>query len=338
MNSSSEPLQGSFRDPDGHVYIHDGRVFRGLRGKSAAFLEKFVETSFFKDRKNLSIVNTWKIEQAELLELGFSQDTVDRYKLWLEHEKLNFVSYPFEWSFELLRRAAIFHLDLNIEALDSGYQIKDASAYNIQFNGNLPIFIDLPSFELYKEGSPWVAYKQFCEMFLAPLAIQSYNGVSIQPWLKGSLDGTDIVECSSVLPLKSYFNFGLLANIHFQARAAKNISSVTKNRNRKEVVIKKENLKLLLQSLRNCIKKLKNKGTGYWQDYENDNSYNDELILEKEKIVNEFCSRLKGKTLLDIGCNAGQFSIIALKAGVDKVFGVDIDSGALDHAIAKGEL
>ena len=88
MNSSSEPLQGSFRDPDGHVYIHDGRVFRGLRGKSAAFLEKFVETSFFKDRKNRSIVNTWKIEQAELLELGFSQDTVDRYKLWFEHENL----------------------------------------------------------------------------------------------------------------------------------------------------------------------------------------------------------------------------------------------------------
>tara|TARA_B110000008_G_scaffold265935_1_gene291591 strand:+ start:499 stop:1899 length:1401 start_codon:yes stop_codon:yes gene_type:complete len=338
MISSSEPLQGSFRDPDGHVYIHKNRVFRGLRGKSAAFLERFVETNFFKDRKNISIVNSWKIDQAKLCEIGFSEETVGKYQLWLEHEKLNFVSYPFEWSFELLRRAAIFHLDLNIEALGSGYQIKDASAYNIQFDGNTPIFIDLPSFELYEEGSPWMAYKQFCEMFLAPLAIQSYNGVSIQPWLQGSIDGIDIVECSSVLPLKSYFNFGLLANIHFQARAAKNISSITKKRSRKEVVIKKENLKLLLQSLRNCIMKLKNKSTGYWQDYEKDNSYNNELISEKEKIVAEFCSKLKGKNLLDIGCNAGQFSLIALEAGVGKVYGIDIDGGALDHAIAKNGL
>ena len=133
-----------------------------------------------------------------------------------------------------------FSLRFKHRGFRPGYQIKDASAYNIQFNGNLPIFIDLPSFELYKEGSPWVAYKQFCEMFLAPLAIQFLQWCFIQPWLKGSLDGIDIVECSSVLPLKSYFNFGLLANIHFQARAAKNISSVTKTRNRKEVVIKKK--------------------------------------------------------------------------------------------------
>ena len=338
MNEVIYPIKGSFRDPDGHVFIHSGRVFRGLRGDSARFLNDFIVSKFAEKRMGRSIVNSWKIDIAELKNLGFEKQVIEKYGLWIEHEKLDFISYPFEWSFELLRRAAVFHLDLNIDAIEAGYQIKDATAYNVQFIGNIPTFIDLPSFEPYVDGRPWMAYKQFCEMFLAPLAIQSYNGVSVQSWLKGSIDGINIIECSNVLPLTSYLNFGLLGHIHLQAHATKSISSISTKRNQKEVFIKRENLVFLLKSLRNCILKLKNNKVGYWQNYEKNTSYDDDLTREKEQIIEKFCTTLKGKTLIDIGCNAGQFSEIALKAGLERVIGIDMDSGALDHAIAKNSL
>lgn len=332
MNSEVMKNAGSFRDPASHVFEVNGRVFRGLKGECANFTWDFINSDFALKNLGFSIIKSWKVDVNELLAAGFKDKLIDTYDLWLEHEKLEFVSYPHEWSFELLRSAALFHLELNISALDAGFQIKDASSFNIQFKGTNPVFIDIPSFEPYQEGQPWLAYKQFCEMFLAPLAIQSYNRVEIQNWLIGSINGINIIDCSSILPAKSYFNWGMLAHIHIHASAAKRITAVTSHRDKKEVTIKKKNLLELLKSMHRCIKKLKNPATGYWANYECNTSYNEILNSEKEDIVSKFCAESGIKTLVDIGCNAGQFSALALKAGVEKIYGLDIDGGALDRA------
>ena len=338
MSSAVIQNSGSFRDPASHVFEVDGRVFRGLKGECANFTQKFIDSDFASKNLGSSIVQSWKVEKDELLIAGFQTEMINKYDLWLEHEKLEFISYPHEWSFELLRLAALCHLNLNISALQAGFQIKEASSFNIQFKGTNPIFIDIPSFEPYQEGQPWVAYKQFCEMFLAPLAIQSYNRVETQNWLAGSINGINIVDCSSVLPSKSYFNWGLLAHIHLHSSAVKRITAVTSHRKRKEVIIKKQNLLELFKSLRRCIKKLKNPARGYWADYECNTSYNELLNSEKEEIVSKFCANSGIKTLVDIGCNAGQFSDVELKAGVEKIYGLDIDGGALDRACKKSGL
>jgi hypothetical protein len=87
----------------------------------------------------------------------------------LEHEVVPFVSYPYEWPFEMLRDAALLQLELVRRAIDAGLMLKDASPYNVQFRGAAPLFVDVGSFEQLRDGEPWVAYRQFCTLFLYPL-------------------------------------------------------------------------------------------------------------------------------------------------------------------------
>ena len=117
----------------------------------------------------------------------------------LEHEKLPFVSYPYEWSFEMLRDAALLQLDLVIAALDEGIGLKDASAYNLQWKGAAPVFVDVASFYKRSDGEPWVGYRQFCQMFLYPLLVQAYRDVPFQPWMRGNIDGMDAEVCLNLL-------------------------------------------------------------------------------------------------------------------------------------------
>ena len=269
--------------------------------------------------------------------LGLEPDIIDNYDLWIEHKHLHFITYPYEWSFEQLRKAAIFHLRLQLEALDAGFQLKDASAFNVQFIGNEPIFIDLPSFEYYEEGQPWVAYKQFCEMFLAPLLIKSYVGIDAQRWFKSDLMG---------LTYQIVLRFCLENLFEFRCSWSYPYASQSSNKNNfyfevsvtEKITIKKAHLLSLLHSMVNLLKSLKTKSASYWQEYENNTSYSDDLVKEKEIIIQNFAEKGKGYRILDIGCNAGQFSKILLNSGAKEVIGIDIDNGALDKAIQKPSL
>ena len=338
MGSEILRVKGSYRDPQNHVYQSQNRVFRGLKGGDARFIESFLASDFYKQKRDYEIVDSWIIDKKELEPLGLQPDIIDNYDLWIEHKHLHFITYPYEWSFEQLRKAAIFHLRLQSEALDAGFQLKDASAFNVQFIGNEPIFIDLPSFEYYEEGQPWVAYKQFCEMFLAPLLIKSYVGIDAQRWFKSDLNGINISDCSKILPWTTYLNLGVLGHIHMQARAAIKITSTSKSPSSKKVTIKKAHLLSLLHSMVNLLKSLKTKSASYWQEYENNTSYSDDLVKEKEIIIQNFAKKGKGYRILDIGCNAGQFSEILLNSGAKEVIGIDIDNGALDKAIKRPSL
>jgi len=79
----------------------------------------------------------------------------------LRHERIPFVSYPYEWTFSMLRDAALLQLDLNLAALEEGMILKDSTPYNVQFRGSKPVFVDIGSFERLREGAPWVGYRQF---------------------------------------------------------------------------------------------------------------------------------------------------------------------------------
>ena len=331
-------VKGSYRDPQNHVYRTQNRIFRGLKGDDAEFFKSFILSDFFQQKRERQIIDSWLITESELEALGLNQNIIDSYDLWIEHNHLSFITYPYEWSFEQYRKAALFHLTLQLDALDEGFQLKDASAFNIQFIGNEPIFIDLPSFTSYQEGRPWVAYKQFCEMFLAPLLIHSYTGINAQLWLKSNLDGINLTDCSKILPWKTYFSLSVLGHIHMQAWASKKITSASKSSSTKEVSVKKAHLISLLQSMLKLISSLKNNNQSYWQEYESNTSYSDDLAREKETIIQNFAETANGFRVLDIGCNAGQFSEILLNGGISEVIGIDIDGGALDKAIERPSL
>ena len=147
----------------------------------------------------------------------------------LEHEKLPFVSYPYEWSFEMLRDAALLQLDLVLAGLDEGIGLKDASAYNLQWKGASPVFVDVASFYKRAEGEPWVGYRQFCQMFLYPLLVQAYRDVPFQPWMRGNIDGMDAEVCLNLLSARDYVRGGVLAHVYLQAKAQKAYSATTRD-------------------------------------------------------------------------------------------------------------
>jgi len=102
---------------------------------------------------------------------------------------ISFISYPYEWSFSMLKDAALATLQIQKTAMKYKMVLKDASAYNIQFVDAQPILIDTLSFEKYEPGAPWLAYQQFCKHFLAPLALIAYVNVELGQLLRIYLDG-----------------------------------------------------------------------------------------------------------------------------------------------------
>src|SRR5206468_3819805 len=104
---------------------------------------------------------------------------------------LPFVSYPYEWPFEMLRDAALLQLGLIEEALAEDVVLKDGTPYNVQWRGAEPVFVDVGSFERLPPGEPWAGYRQFCMLFLYPLMLQAYRGIAPQPWPRGSLEGIE---------------------------------------------------------------------------------------------------------------------------------------------------
>ena len=151
---------GSFRDPIGTIYEKDNRIFRKVDNSYREFFNRFLLSNFFQQSQKKTIVDTKFIEP---LDIGLQEDTSSTF--WLEHEKIELITYPHEWGFETLKKVALFHLELQKKALEAGFIIKDASPYNVQFKMGEPIFIDFLSFDDYREGSHWVAYNQFCENF-----------------------------------------------------------------------------------------------------------------------------------------------------------------------------
>ena len=325
---------GSFRDPEGHVFVTSGRVFRGIAGRAADRLRDFLRSGFYRERAGTRIVETWEVTPEEVMEAGVSVGDVGAWAMWAEHRKLPLVTYPYEWPFECLKQAACLTLDLLADALRNGYTLKDASAFNIQFVDSRPIFIDILSFEEYEEGTPFFGYKQFCEQFFAPLCLSAFAGIDFNQWFKGRLDGLDLIEVSSALPLTTRCRPQVLMHVHSQAWAMRKLKSASRRAcsvgNRRRIPCR--NLIALADGLRRYTEGLERKRRTYWQKYAAQNSYDERSRASKTRIAKEFVARTAPARLLDLGCNTGEYSKVAIDAGAGSVIGVDSDCGALDFA------
>ena len=325
---------GSFRDPLGTVYEKDNRVFRKVDNSYKEFCNRFLLSNFFQQNRKKSIVDTKFVQP---LDIGLKEDSPSSF--WLEHEKINLITYPHEWGFETLKKAALFHLKLQKKAIEAGFILKDASPYNVQFKMGEPIFIDLLSFDDYREGSYWVAYKQFCENFLNPLLIKAYTGVDHNQFFRGSIDGVSAHLTSNMLPLSSWLSLKTISHVHLAAWAQKRVDATSKSTKRTlKSGISSHNLVALWESIILFINKLKTKKKTYWENYENNTSYNDESAIEKDRLVGNFVSKNNLQTVVDLGCNSGRYSCIAFKHGAKRVIGLDVDSGAIDKANLDKEL
>ena len=206
--------------------------------------------------------------------------------------------------------------------------LKDASAYNIQFVGSRAIFIDSLSFEIYKEGAPWVAYRQFCQHFLAPLALMRYKDIALNQLLKTNIDGIPIHLTSSLLPLNTYFKFSLLAHIHLHAKSQKYYAD--KDINIKKRKMSRLALLALIDNLTSATKKLTwQEGKTEWSDYYKDTNYSKHAVLHKKSIIGDFLAKIKPNMVWDLGANTGLFSRIASDKNIPTI-AFDIDAVSIE--------
>ena len=331
MNSLNKN-SGSFRDPAGYVYHLDGRVFRNVNEIARNQYEAI------RDRGLISkaVVDKYLIPTVELANRDWPAGLSDAAYV-LEHEPIPFVSYPYEWSFSQLKAAALHHLDFQLMLLERDAVLTDASAYNIQFVGTKPNIIDLLSIAPYEEGAYWLGHRQFCEQFLNPLLLRANRGVAHNAWYRGSLEGISSIELASLLSFWDKLSWNVFVHVILLARmdkAALKDPDAAVQKVRSSRSLSKTAFRGILQSLHKWTAKLqpKNIGETVWGEYASTHTYSDEEADLKRQCVEKFAAKVRPKTLIDIGCNTGDYSLAAIKGGAGYVIGFDFDQKAVEIA------
>jgi ribosomal protein L11 methylase PrmA len=336
--SDIRPEPGSYRDPGGRVLHVDERILRTVMPVAAEDYEKVRATGLV----NALIADGLVVAERALGQNEARAIAVDASYV-LEHPRLPFISHPYEWPFPALKAAALLHLDIHLRALKHDVTLSDASAYNIQFQGVRPVFIDHLSFKPYQPGQYWLAHRQFCEQFLNPLLLRSLLGVTHNAWYRGAVEGIATVDLARMLPMRKKLSWHVLTQVLLQAslqnRSARMGDAAKVIDSSRRRPLPKASFQQMLRSLRNWISKLHPADTGktVWQDYDQQHSYGGDEVLAKRNFVTQFSAQVKPQMLWDIGCNTGEFSAAVLQADTHAVIGLDVDQGALEKAFARAQ-
>ncbi len=327
-------VAGSFRDPSGFLFTQNRTLYRQINKVFQEDYDQLVKSSLYKRLITQRLLIPYK-------EVGLKYaQTKDAYKI-IRPEPIPFISYPYEWCFSQLKDAALTTLKIQKLALEYDMSLKDASAYNIQFVKGKPILIDTLSFEKYKE-EPWVAYRQFCQHFLAPLSLMSYTDVRLNQLLRIYIDGIPLALASTLLPTRTKLKPSLLMHIHLHAKSQKvfadkpSIGPVEQS-----LKLRKEQMLNLINGLETAVKRLRwePKGTE-WADYYSETNYSQIAFKQKKEIVKKLLAKTKPKTVWDLGANIGEFSRIASDKGIQTI-SFDIDPAVVEtnyrEAVKKGE-
>ncbi|HJR42510.1 MAG TPA: hypothetical protein VJ812_10455 [Gemmatimonadaceae bacterium] len=321
---SAEPLAASFRDPSGFVFIRDGVLYRQVNRVFAPAFDAFTSSGLCDELRDAGLLVP---HDTVAMELAATDDA----HAVLRPERVPFISYPYEWSFGQLRDAALLTLDLQRRALKRGFTLRDASAYNVQFRGAEPVFIDTLSFAPHEDGTPWVAYRQFCQHFLVPLLLMSRVDVRCGGLLRQYIDGIPLDLGSALLPRTSWLHFGTLLHVHAHARAQRRFAEASVTQVAGGRRISRDALLRLMQQLESTVRSLSWSAAGtQWADYETDNSYNDAAQRSKIENVGAFLSRLEAEVVWDLGANTGTYSRVAAERGA-YVVSADIDPAAVER-------
>src|SRR5215213_6609058 len=321
---SWQAVEGSFRDPSGFVYTRDGTLLRQVNAGFRQTFEAFLASGLCDE-----LVREGLLVAHERVGLEYSA-TPDAYAV-LRPERLPFISYPYEWSFGQLQDAAVLTLEIQERALRTGFTLRDSSAYNIQFQGGRPVFIDTLSFEPWEEGKPWAAYKQFCEHFLLPLTLMSSTDIRCGTLLRSYVDGIPLDLGSRLLPHRSWASLSAVLHIHLHAwaqgrYAGSAVTSAAKGRS-----MSQRSLLTLVKNLSTATQRLSWRPSGTeWADYTTDNNYSDAASRSKREMVLAHLAAAKPKTVWDLGANTGEYSRAAREVA-GYVVSFDVDPAAVER-------
>lgn len=335
---SSYRIPGSFRDPSGFLFVHEGAAHRQINPAGAKSYDRLIGSGLY----------------AALVERGqlITHDEVDvppmappAHKV-IRPTQLPFISYPYEWSFGQLKDAALLTLAIQRRALDFGQTLRDASAYNVQIYRGKPVFIDTLSFGAYREGEPWLAYQQFCRHFLAPLALMAKVDVGLSQLLRTNIDGVPLDLTSKLLPFSTRLSFPLLTHLHIHARSAKKWADVGTSGDEVEKLlagqVSRNAMIGIIESLERGVKNLDWTPTGTeWGEYYSSTNYTKASHEHKVDLVDRFIARTGAKVVWDLGANTGVFSKVAADRGAI-VYSFDLDPAAVERSwrnvVSSGEV
>ena len=316
----------SYKDSAARVVLQEGVYYRYLFNEYKKEYDALMQSGLYE----ALIDKGYLISHSEIDYEGGDSNV---YKL-LVPEQIHFQSYPFCWSYSQWRKAIITYLEINKIALSYGMILKDATPFNFFFKEGRAILLDTSSFEFFKEGAPWLAYKQFCSEFLSPIALMHYNGQIWSGMVKANLKGLPLNFVSKQLPLKSWFNLSCLLHIHMHAKYANTETSIQEENARKSKAqegFTKEKLLSLLDMILSTVKNWKQAYNidKHWQGYYENDIESSIYLNKKEEIIKKWLKELKPKTVIDLGANTGRFSLLAAKE-VEQVIALESDYNCVD--------
>jgi hypothetical protein len=333
-------VPSSFRDPSGFVFTRDGVLYRQVNLVHREHYDVLMGSGLYDE-----LVEAGLLVSHEEIDPSPAA-TGDVYRV-LRPERIPFVSYPYEWCFGQLKDAALATLRIQRTALDYGMSLRDASAFNIQFRGGRPVLIDTLSFETLPEGRPWVAYRQFCQHFLAPLALAGYRDVRLTQLARVHIDGIPLDLASRLLPFRARLRLPLLIHVFLhgrsQLRHQADASDAPPEAARRARPFTMQAFRGLIDSLEKAVARLswragKSAWAGYYAEAE---SYTGEAMEHKQHLVSSFLDRVDARSAWDLGANTGLFSRFAAKRGIHTV-SFDLDPAAVEanyaQVVREGEI
>lgn len=316
---ASEP--GSFRDPSARVFYRDGEVLRGLNAGAYREWQTVYETG---------LPERW-IRDGRLVATEELAAPIEPWAAVLRHESIPFVSYPYEWCFDMLRDAALLQLDLLLEALAAHCTLQDASPFNVQWRGSQPVFIDVVSLKPLAVGEPWIGYRQFCQLFLYPLLLQAYRGLPFQPWLRGSIEGITPELCWRLLSARDLLRRGVLMHVYLHARAQARMADSTRSvrAELRGAGFAKAAIESNVRGLRRLLAEPRwSPGETAWSQYTSQQPYGSEDEAIKREFVTEVVAQRRWPLVWDLGANTGTYARLAA-AHADTVVAMDADELAV---------
>lgn len=313
----------SFRDPEGFVYKYNDLIYRYV---SQDYKNDY---DFFKSSGLLNKLNEKKylLRHEEVFENHLNKNC---WYITLLPQQLSVISQPSQWSFSMLKDAALLTLKIQKLCIREGMSLKDATPFNVQFLRGRAIFIDTTSFEICNFEKPWIAYRQFCESFLAPLALMHYGGVELGKISESFPNGLPLEQIVGLLPFKAKFNWGIYLHLILHAKY-KTTRKITENEEVKGGVFSKSKTIKIIDHLIDVIesltpKKITDKN---WDDYYENTILGDNYLQNKIKSFELLTETLEVDRAVDLGCNDGVFSNI-IASRVMEVISCDFDRHCID--------
>jgi len=357
IDMATHRLSSSFRDPSGFLFFENGTLFRSVSLLYQQNYDHLMRSGLYDKLVADDLLIPHREVQPPAEASGHCEARERRsnpYKI-LQPDIVPFISYPYEWCFSQLKDAALALIRIQKQALDCNMSLKDASAYNIQFLKGKPILIDTLSFEIYKENQPWVAYRQFCQHFLAPLSLMASRDIRLGQLMRIYIDGLPLDLVSRLLPISTWFKPALLSHIHLHAKAQKRyaklgtapfsqpfvipakagIQGKSDSKNKRGIPsvspkVTKHSLIALIHHLESAITSMQwHPASTEWSNYYEDTNYSQAAMDHKKRLVEAYLSESKPHTVWDLGANTGVFSRIATAKDIDTI-SFDVDPAAVE--------